>query len=351
MIPPAAGPTLRISHRRFLANIDAVRMRIAPSELMLVMKDDAYGHGLEWAVDAARGDVDLFGGYDIPTSLRIAARAPGARVFAWATSAQHEVEEALHAGVELGVGTTAYLRRVIAAAERLGRRARVHLKIDTGLRRNGMRPEEWPEAVAEAAAAQRAGLLDVAGVWSHLAEASDEEDDAAAAEFRRAVAAVRTAGARPAALHLTASAASWWRPELRGSVCRIGAFCYGIRSADGPEIPGVRPIAALTAPVIAADGDGGDAVIGIGALHGLPSTLAGVRIATPAGLRELTRIDELRSSVRGWPGAAPGQEVRLFGPGAHGEPDATALAERIGTVGEEIVTRLTPAVGRVVTAA
>lgn len=341
-------PVLRISRTALTRNIEAVQQRIAPSRLMLVMKDDAYGHGVEQTVHAAQDAataVDLYGGYDVPTSLRIRASAGAApQVFAWADSSAEEVEEALRAGIDLGVGTAPYLRRVIAAAERTGIRARVHLKIDTGLHRNGFRPEEWADAVAETTAAVRAGLVELTGVWSHLAEASDDEDDDAARVFTDAVEAVRAVGHGPSALHLTASAASWWRPELRGTVSRIGAFCYGIRSADGPVIPGVIPAATLEARVLDVDAEG--VRIGAGWLHGIPSTLAGMPVGTPAGPAEVLRIEASTSLVQAWQGAQVGDTVRLFGPGAWGESDATALAERIDTVGEEILTRLSPLVAR-----
>ncbi|WP_407358202.1 alanine racemase [Microbacterium sp. LTA6] len=341
-------PTLHISRDQFRANITAVERRIAPSALMLVMKDDAYGHGLGWAVEeAADAGVTWFGGYDIRTALRIRRLLVGSqRVLAWATSTDEEIAEALLHDIDLGIGTSEYLRRVIAQAQSLGRRAHVHLKIDTGLRRNGVLPTEWDGFVAEARAAEGAGTLEVVGVWSHLAEASDPEDDEAQQVFLAAVDAVRRAGSSPELLHLTASAASWWRPELRGSLSRVGAFCYGIRSADGPELDGIRPIATLSVPVVHVDD--GDAVIAIGSFDGLPSTLAGIEVGTPAGLRLLREVDATTSIVAGWPGMQPGDQVRVFGPGDQGEQSATTLAERIGTVGEEILTRLTPRVRRTI---
>lgn len=343
------GPVLSISHRGFLANIAAVRARIAPSALMLVMKDDAYGHGIEWATDAAAAvGVDWFGSYDVRSGLRVRAALAGreGRVFAWATSTIDEVEDALDADLDLGVGTRAYLQLIIDAAARSGRRARVHLKIDTGLHRNGIRPEEWPDAVAQAREAERAGLISVVGIWSHLAEASDAEDDAAQAVFRDAAAVLRDAGCELEVEHLTASAASWWRPELRGTLCRIGAFCYGIRSAEGPELDGIRPIARLEAEVIRVDDE--RATVGIGAFDGVPSTLAGAVVGTDAGARALLRIAETSAEVATWVGAASGDRVRVFGPGERGEVSATTLAERIDTVGEEVITRLTTRVRRVI---
>jgi alanine racemase len=342
------APELVISRGRLVDNIFAVQRRIAPSELMVVMKDDAYGHGIEAVVDAITASdavVRWFGGYDIPTSLRIRARAgTDPRVFAWATSSEDEARAAISADIDLGVGTEPYLQQVIRAAEALHATARVHLKIDTGLHRNGFRPEEWGRAVDAALEAERRGSIVLEGVWSHLAEASDEEDDEAASAFDQAVAAVRAAGGSPQALHLTASAASWWRPELRGTVSRIGAFCYGIRSGDGPRLPGVAPIASLVAPVVRVDGAGAE--VGIGALDGLPTTLIGAEVGTPAGPRRITAVDASRVTLEAWADAAVGDLVHVFGPGEHGESDATTLGEHIGSIGEEILLRLSPRIRR-----
>lgn len=332
----------------FRANVAAVRERIAPSDLMLVVKDDAYGHGLSWVVETAvEMGVPWIGAFDIPTA--VAARrigGGGPRVFAWATSTDGEVDDALLHDIDLGVGSAEYLARVIARASAMGVRARVHLKIDTGLHRNGILPEDWADAVATARAAERAGTVHLVGVWSHIAEASDAEDDDAQSVFLEAVRATGDSGAVPNLLHLTASAASWWRPELRGSVSRIGAFCYGVRSADGPELEGIRPVATLVAPVVRIDGDG--AVIAIGSFDGLPSTLAGAPVGTPAGARSVRAIRPTETVVEGWPGASIGDLVRVFGTGEQGEVSATTLGERIDTVGEEILTRLTGHVRRVV---
>lgn len=340
------GPVLEISRSAFRRNLAAVQRRLAPSELLLVMKDDAYGLGVEWSVpEAADAGVTWFGGYDVATALRIRALTDR-RIYAWATSPRADVVEAIHADIDLGVGSGGYLDEVISVAEASGSRARVHLKIDTGLHRNGFRPEQWQEAITTALAAERRGIIVVAGVWSHLAEASDAEDDAAQRVFLDAVAQLVDAGGEPEVLHLTASAAAWWRPELRGSLSRIGAFCYGIRSAEGPQLDGLALVARLSAPVERVEPDG--VRVGIGAFHGLPSILRGAEVATPGGLRPILAVDGASMLVAPWDGAEAGQRAVIFGPGSQGEPDATALAERIDTVGEEIITRLTPAVRRLV---
>lgn len=341
-------PSLLISTAQLRANIQSVRSRIAPSELLFVLKDDAYGHGLRWATETAVAEgVRWLGTFDIPTALavrRIAGEGP--RVLALATSAPDEVAEAIEADVDLGVGSAEYLDVVIAAAKRLHRRVRIHLKVDTGLHRNGFRPESWSDALARAGVF--AAGVDVVGVWSHLAEASDAEDDVAAHAFDVALRAVRHAGFTPEVTHLTASAASWARPELRQSLSRIGAFCYGIRSADGPVLPGIEPVATLIAPVIGVEDD--VVRIAIGSLDGVPSILRGIEVGTPRGRRMLRAVGLIDSEVASWPGAAVGDRVVVFGPASSGAHSPTTLAESIDTVGEEVVTRLTNRVTRVIDA-
>lgn len=341
-------PELRLSTDRLAWNIAAVRDRIAPSELMMVLKDDAYGHGLTWAVETGlAAGVDWYGAYDVCSGVRV-REILGAhgRIFAWVTSIDDEIDEALRHDIDLGVGSTEYLSAVIARATALGIRARIHLKIDTGLHRNGMLPEEWEQTIADVRRAESDGAVALVGIWSHLAEASDEEDDDARREFLHAVEISGRSGEVPDALHLTASAASWWRPELRGTVSRIGAFCYGIRSADGPELEGIAPVAELVATVTEVRGD--EVTVAIGSFDGIPSLLDGSAIGTPAGARTLVRVGETSSIVSAWPGAAEGDPVWIFGAGDHGESSATTLAERIDTVGEEILTRLTSRIRRVV---
>ena len=229
---------LRVDLDALAANLDRVRRAVAPAELMLVVKDDAYGHGLEPVVrTAARAGVSWFGAFDVRTGVDVRAALAGeqthgdaARIFAWIAASREELSTALAAGVDLGVGDRALLEELASVALADGRRARVHLKIDTGLHRNGVRPEAWPEFARRAAALEAAGAIDVVGVWSHIAEASDAEDDAAREAYERAL---DEAGLRPGIRHLAASAASFARPEFRYDMVRVGAFCYGIRSAGG----------------------------------------------------------------------------------------------------------------------
>lgn len=330
---------------RIAANVETLRRRIAPAEYLFVVKNDAYGHGLERVVPAvAKAGVAWFGAFDVPTALRVRAVAGAdTRIFSWSTTDADHVAEAIDAGIDLGVGDAVHLERVAEVSA--GRGARVHLKIDTGLHRSGVRPEEWDAFVRRAAELEASGDLVVTGIWSHIAETSDADDDEAREVFLGAVEIARAAGLHPATRHLAASAAAYARPEFRHDLVRFGAFGYGIRSADGPDRPGIVPAATLLASVTATAPDA--VTIDVGALDGLPSSLGGrVSVGTPGGPRALRAVGPVESGVDAWPGAAVGDEVAVFGPGALGESTATTLAEAVDTVGEELLVRVSPLIPR-----
>lgn len=335
---------LRIDADAFAANLAEIRRRVAPAEHMLVVKDDAYAHGLEEIVSLAWAQgVGWFGAFDVRTGRAVRAElGPDARVFVWIVASAEEAQAAVAADLDIGVGDAALLEDV-AAAQGV---ARVHLKIDTGLHRNGVRPEDWPAFVVRAAHLEREGRLEVVGVWSHIAEASDAEDDDAHAVYEQALRQATDAGLRPRLRHLAASAAGFARPEFRYDLVRIGAFAYGIRPAGGPgetEL-GIRPIASLRASVARVTGDA--VVIGIGALDGLPSTLSGhLSVETLEGPRRVREIGPDETVVDAWSTASPGDEVIVLGAGA--PMSATDAAEQIGTIGEEIALRISPAIPRV----
>ena len=106
-----------------------------------------------------------------------------------------------------------------AAAGTAERRARVHLKIDTGLSRNGAAAEDWPELCAAAAEAEQIGAVEVVGVWSHFAAADEpghpSVPDAARRPSRRRTQVAPDAGLEPALRHLANSAGALLLPEAR----------------------------------------------------------------------------------------------------------------------------------------
>ena len=204
-------------------------IRIADRPLMAVVKANGYGHG---AVEVGRAALQAGASW-----LAVARAAEGLELraagirepilvlgAATPTEAQAAVSNDLSLTLydrELG---EAYARR---AAE-VGRKARVHIKIETGMGRLGILPREAAEFGRWAA-----GVSDffIEGAFTHFARA-DEADAAPTlaqvVRFREALDALRAAGIRPRWAHAANSAATLWVPEARFDMCRAGIALYGL---------------------------------------------------------------------------------------------------------------------------
>lgn len=360
-----AGIRAAISTGALGRNIDHLRATVLPARLMVVVKADAYGHG---ALTVARvaldhGITDL-GALDLATALRLrAAGVPSAvRVLAWLYAPDQQFDEAVAADVDLGISRLSELERAVAAVERLRAGgvpravARLHLKLDTGLRRNGATADEWPTLVAASARAEAAGLVEARGVWTHIAEASDDEDTAALRRFEEGVEHARAAGLTRVERHLAASSAGLRRADVRLDMVRMGGHCWGIPSFDGvtPAEIGLEPVMTLTAPVVGVRRDDARAaqvgIVQAGYGDGLPRLAAGAVAVSVDGMR-FPILDVNRDTLTvADPDAhlAVGQTATLFGPGAAGEQTVREWGDAIGTLGDEITARILPRVPRVV---
>lgn len=334
----------------FDRNLARVRAQVEPAQLMFVVKSDAYTHGTAALVPRAiRAGVRWVGCLELEPAVALRPHvADDTRLFAWLLAADDDLAAARAADIDLGVGGFDVLEAVAATPG--AQPARVHLKADTGLNRNGVRREEWPAFVARAAQLERTGQIRVVGILSHISEASDSDDDAARSLFDKAVAQARSAGLRPRLRHLAASAAAFGRPEFRYDMVRVGAFCYGIAPAGGPHEPelGLTPVLTLIAPIVDVRDGGTSAIIPVGSLNGLPSAAAGaVTVAIggrPLPVREIRRHALIVDCTAGE--ARLGAPATVFGSGP-GAMTATGWAEQIDTIGEEIVLRLDRRIPRV----
>jgi alanine racemase len=360
MIEPTALAEATVDLDAYRGNLHAIAGRIAPAELMAVVKGDAYGHGLLPIVATAIEEgVTRFGVLESAPGLLLRAAGIGREIslFAWLLGPDEDYRALIDAGIELGISRVEQLHAIetCGAAEP----ALLHLKIDTGLHRNGATVEEWPQLVRTALALQEAGLAEVKGVWTHIAEASDEDDTEAVRRFEEAIRLAEDLGARFTVRHLAASAAGYAREDCRYDMVRVGAFTYGIAPGDGigPAQLGLTPVMTLTAPVISIGTrvEGLVAVLPLGWGHGLPGRAAGALPVTIDGRRfpildvqqNHTVIDLGADGQR-----ALGERVQVGDTAViYGRPDRGELtlqdwADALGTIGEELIVRVSPSVPR-----
>jgi alanine racemase len=344
-------------------NVRTLRAAIGTPHIIAVVKANAYGHG---AVPTARAvlaaGADRLGVADLAEALELREAGIDAPVLAWLHDSDPDFDAALAANVEVGVSSLAQLDAVAAAAERAGRVGVVHLKLDTGLSRNGVAPDAWPSAVRAARAAEAAGLVRVAGVFSHLSGTDAEADTAQADAFDRGLAEASREGLDPEFVHLAASGAALTLPRTRYNTVRLGISLYGLSpfSDREPSEFRLRPAMTLRSRVVAvrrvAEGQGVSyghtyraprdttlALVPVGYADGVPRQASGRGEVAIAGMRHpiagRVAMDQIVIAV-GDSAVEVGDDVVLFGDPGTGAPSAEDWARAAGTIGYEIVTRL-----------
>jgi len=354
---------LEINLDAVAANLATMRAKVSGAKVMGVVKADAYGHGMiEVARRLEAENVDYLGVADIAEALALRAAGVTTPVLAWLHEPHETFEAALEAEVELSVATTAQLEAIASAAAELGKTARVHLKVDTGLGRNGAHLRDWPELVADAVELALLGRIHVVAVFSHLSSTSTEDDLAQIERFNTAVETARSAGLRFEMRHLVASDGALKYPGAHFEMVRIGVALYGLspfsdhRGAEYGLVPAMTAKSFVVQVKRADKGEGVSygylhrtsdetnlALVPVGYAEGLPRNASGKAVVQVAGVSHkiLSRIamDQFVLDV-GQQEVAIGDEVVLFGDPSQGHLSVDALAEAADTINYEIVTRM-----------
>lgn len=356
------------------ANVRALRARAPRAELMAVVKSDAYGHGMVPCARAALEAGATWLGTATPHEA-LALREAGleGRIMCWLWTPGGPWREAVEADLDVSVSGMWALDEVTAAVREAGRPARVQLKVDTGLGRNGCQPADWPELVAAARAAEDEGLIRVTGLWSHFACADEPGHPSIAVQlavFRDMVDHAEKAGIEPEVRHMANSPATLTVPEAHFDLVRTGIAMYGISPSPELGVPadfGLRPVMTLAACVALVkhvpEGHGvsyghhyvteGETTLGlipVGYADGIPRHASGSGPVLIAGewrrVAGRVAMDQFVVDLGGQM-IPEGSEAVLFGPGDRGEPTAEDWAQAAGTIAYEIVTRIGSRVPRV----
>ncbi|WP_035775489.1 alanine racemase [Arthrobacter sp. H5] len=370
------------AERRVEIDLAAIRHNVrhiidvaSPARVMAVVKADAYGHG---AVPVAKAALEAgavwLGVAHISEAIELRKAGIDAPILAWLHTKDSDFSAAIELGVDLGVSGWE-LAHVVAAARGLERPARVHLKVDTGLGRNGCPPEQWDGLIGRALEQQEDGLLRVVGVFSHLAVADEphrDETDEQIERFREAVAVAEDQGVDLEVRHLANTPGTLSRPDSHFDLVRIGIGMYGLSPFEGQTSAelGLRPAMTFRTTIAnCKEVPAGQGVsYGLAYRTGEATTLAlipvgygdGVpRVATGAPVSVNGRsypvvgriamdqmvIDLKATGIAGTDKTLLGCEAVIFGDG-NGTPTADDWAQASGSINYEIVTRISPRVVR-----
>lgn len=224
------------------ANIREIRRRIgASTQLMAVVKANAYGHGL-WElapVLAQNGDIQWFGVAIFSEALTLRRMGVTQPILvlghtpdhSWQSAAEHRIALTIHDQSQLPL-----LKR-FAAVSTAEARLHVHLKVDTGMHRLGILDRLVPDLLTELR--DLAGVVHVEGLFTHFHSAHASRTISAEQQlkrFRRLMATLERSQLRPALCHCANSAATLRLPESHLDLVRVGGALYGL-SPDSRNCP------------------------------------------------------------------------------------------------------------------
>ena len=345
-------------------NAQVLRNTLAPeTELMAVVKAEAYGHG--GAVTARALQKTGVRAFAVACLTEgIALRKAGVRgmILILGYTAPEEAPLLTRWNLTQTVADIDHGRALAAQ----GRRVHVHLALDTGMHRLGI-PAEHQEEIREMF---RLPNLVVDGVFSHLciSDSLEAEDVAYTQEqltlFYDTVAWLRAAGYEPGKVHIQASYGIWNLPPQPCAYVRAGIALYGVRSDDAPVQRNLdlRPVLSLRARVASirtvqagesagygrafrAERETRLAVVTIGYADGLPRDLpqrGGQVLIRGKRCPMVGRMcmDQLLVDVSSLLEVTPGDTVTLIGRDGGQVIRAEELAARCGTITNELLSQL-----------
>ncbi len=344
-------------------NTRLLRARARPSQLMAVVKANAYGHGAERVAQTLADEgIDAFAVATVPEGIALRKAGVEGTILVFSTPQPAFLPAYEQYALDVAITSLEVARQVAASRHAL----RVHLKVDTGMHRAGVMPGE----VAEAVAMLKTPHLSLAALWTHFATADDREDTFASAQ------AAVLLSLRPLApdvpVHVANSGALLTGHGIlkEASVARIGLALYGLTERDAGATVGVslQEVMQFVSQVVTtrvvpsgetvsygrtwqADRDTHVATVGAGYADGVPRALSnqGVVGIRAQRLPIIGRVCMDALMVNAGPATAPGlaqvgDEVVLFGPGG---PSAHEVAGWLGTIAYEIACGVSARVPRV----
>lgn len=352
-----------IDHSALLQNLDVFRAKGA--EVMAVVKADAYGHGAVLVAATLRdAGIRHFAVATLPEAIELRKAGITGRILVFAAPLPEHIAAYTRHDLDLTISSGAVAERV--REEVSGSRLRVHVKIDTGMGRIGIRPDEAERIVRDL---DRDPNVEIAGIWTHFASADEPDLDFTHQQLERFLAVVDRVGTAAESVHAANSPAALRVPESYAfdrSLIRIGIGLYGYTDLKGlAQKAGLQPVMRVTSHVTHtkwvepgttvsygrhwhASRRTRIATVGAGYADGYPRNASDRAAVNIGGQRHpvigTVCMDMFMVDVGERTDIAEGDEVILFGPEG---PDAFELATICETIPYEVLTRVARRVRRV----
>ena len=349
------------------ANYRLLRSRVAPRPVYAVVKADAYGHGAPAvARRLAREGADRFAGAHTGEGVALRRAAVAGEILVLSRAEAPELPRLRAYGLTPALYDAAQAADFAEAARGLDEPLRVHLELDTGMGRAGIRPEGLDAVIGMLAAARG---LSVAGTFANLSAADDSASAATGRQvalLREGAARLAAAGVGPGIVHAANSAGILGVPDAWLDAVRPGLALYGVAPSPEAGATGLAPAMSIETEVLSVRrvpagtplGYGGRfvterettvAILPIGYHDGFRRSLSGRAEVLVRGRRapvvgavsmDVTLVDATGT------GAERGDAVVCLGTQAGQSISAWDLARAAGTIPYEILCGFGPRVAR-----
>jgi alanine racemase len=356
-------------------NVAAARALVGPQvRLCAVLKADGYGHGaVGIARTALNNGVHMLAVACLAEAITLRRAAIDAPVLVLGYTPAWQARDTLRHNVTATVYDLDVARALSQASADLNRPARVHVKVDTGMGRLGLLPDEVVPFVQQLQSLP--GLL-VEGIFTHFSVADSILPQHLAhtrtqlAVFEAVLANLAAAGICPPLIHAANSSAMLTQPASRFNMVRLGIALYGLApSAAVPLPPGFRPALSWKTQVAQVKTLPPGAVVSYGNTYRTSgrTVVAVIPVGYADGFRRAPRhwghvlvrgqiapiigrvtMDQTMLDVTAIPGVRQGDEVVLIGRQGEAEITVEQVAEQLGTINYEVISEILARVPRVV---
>ena len=356
-------------------NVEIIRsLNSGSTEIMAVVKADAYGHGDEHIVRCLANDCGIryFAVSNLDEAIAVRKFAPQGEILILGYTPPEYAHEISMYNIIQGVVSTEYAEALV---QNTPQPIRCHIKIDTGMGRIGLKHDTPQQCAAEIAEMMKIDKLSVEGIYTHFAVAdSDDPDNIAYTDKQEKFITdtydvLAAQGIKLPHLHFMNSAATCYRNSERSTLSRAGIILYGLHPDVSLDIPeGLEPLMELKAVIshvktvnkgdcisygrtFRADREMRIATVTIGYADGYSRLLSSKGEILVHGKRcKITGrvcMDQLMIDVSDVPEAKAGDIVTLIGKEGDDRITADDLAQIYGTIGYEVVCGISKRVPRI----
>jgi alanine racemase len=370
---------IEIEEAAVASNLAEFRRRLQPGvALQAVVKSNAYGHGLElMARVGVRSGADSFGVHTVDEAERLASLDLGVPILILGYVGEAQAPRAVACGAEVTVYNPTTIEALSGAAVAVGRSVRCHVKVETGVNRQGIMVDDLGPFLDRIS--HLPGLV-LAGVSTHFANIEDTTDHSYARKqleiFREVAALVR--GRAPGAVrHCACSAAVLTMPETLFDMVRVGIGVYGLWPSKetllsilmkGKGETPLKPVMTWKARIAQIKAVPSGAYVGYGCTYrtthptriavlpigyadGYDRRLSGIGAVLIGGRRALVLgrvcMNLMMIDVTDVEGVRLEDEVVLLGRQGSEEISAAQIASLCNTISYEIVSRINPQIPRI----